>query len=137
MTQALRSGLDAYLSVALDAHRPGEPTYRQVLAWKGAIFARQRWSRNQRRLLQADRQPEVARLVGDLRDSTTRLATLALTTPDPKRLEAWHRQVADLTARKEALEVELSRRSAAFHCERAREQTTPSRCRPPCRATPP
>ena len=126
MAQALRSGLDAYLSLALDAHRPGEPAYRQVLAWKGAVFARQRWSRNQRRLLQADRQPEVARLVSDLRDTITRLATLALTTPDPKQLEAWHRQVADLTVRKEALEAELSRRSAAFHRERAREQTTPA-----------
>ena len=98
MAQALRFDLDAHLSLTQDAKRSGEPTYRQVLAWKGAVFARQRWSRNQRRLLQADRQPEVARLVSDLQDTITRLATLALTTPDPKQLEAWHRQVADLTA---------------------------------------
>ena len=98
MAQALRFELDAHLSLTQDAKRSGEPAYRQVLAWKGAVFARQRWSRNQRRLLQADRQPEVARLVGDLQDTITRLATLALTTPDPKQLEAWHRQVSDLTA---------------------------------------
>ena len=44
MTQALRYGLDAALSLALDANHPGEPAYRQVLAWKGAVFAQQRRS---------------------------------------------------------------------------------------------
>ena len=128
MVQALRSRLDGYLSLATDAKLPCESAYRHVLTWKGAVFARQREVRGLRRAVQRAGQPEVIRLFDDRQDTTRRLATLALAVPpDPKQQSAWRRQVAELTERKEHLEVELARRSAEFRREQARRETTPER----------
>ena len=112
MTQALRYGLDAALSLDRQAKHTGEGAYRSVLSWKGAVFAQQREVRVFRRVVQHAGQPEIIPMFDDLQDTTRRLATLALAAPDPKQLEAWHRQIADLTARKEHLEV----RAGAAQC---------------------
>ena len=125
MGQSLRNDLNGYLSLASAARLPADAAYRHVLAWKGAVLQRQRRMHALRRLAREDHQPEVARLAGDLQDTATRLATLALAVPDPQRRDAWQRQIADLTERKEHLEAELARRSAAFRRERAQQATTP------------
>ena len=125
MGQSLRNDLNGYLSLASAARLPADAAYRHVLAWKGAVLQRQRRMHALRRLAREDHRPEVARLAGDLQDIATRLATLALAVPDPQRRDAWQRQIADLTERKEHLEGELARRSAAFRRERAQQATTP------------
>ena len=52
----------------------------------------------------------------------------ALAVPlDPKEQPAWRRKVAELTERKEHLEVELARRSAEFRRAQVRRETTPER----------
>ena len=141
MTQALRSGLDAALSLDRQAKHTGEGAYRSVLSWKGAVFAQQREVRVFRRAIQrAGGQPEVIQMFDDLQDTTRRLATLALAVPpDPKQLEAWQPPGRRADERKEHLEAELSRRSAEFRrAEDRREQTTPERrCRRPCRTASP
>ena len=128
MTQALRYGLDAALSLDRQAKHTGEGVYRSVLSWKGAVFAQQREVRVFRRAVQrAGGQPEVIQMFDDLQDTARRLATLALAVPDPKQQPAWSRQVAELTERKEHLEGELARRSAEFRRAQARRETTPER----------
>ena len=60
MADLLRSSFDAFLSAAPRAGIAAGASYRQVLAWKGAVLERQRRLRDLRRLLRADPRPEVA-----------------------------------------------------------------------------
>src|SRR5207248_11665268 len=98
-----------------------------TLAWKGAVLARQRRLRDQRRLLRDSPDPEVARLFADLENTNAHLASLALATPGPSRRETWASQIAALTRRKESLEVALDLRSATFRAERTRSEPDPAR----------
>ena len=108
MGQSLRFQLDSYLSCALEAEQFGEQAFRQVLAWKGATLVRQR------QLRKVADQNEIAPLFAKLQQTVTRLSTLALRVPEPKQRAVWNRQIDELTAEKERLEVELSKKSAAF-----------------------
>ena len=125
MADMLRFHLDAFLSAAPRVGIADGASYRQVLAWKGAILERQRRLRDLRRLLRADPRPEVARAAAEWQSVVVRLATLALATPGPDQQDAWRRQLADLTERKDQLEEELTRRSAAFRAARAEARRTP------------
>src|SRR5207302_1041716 len=60
----------------------------------------------------------------DLEAVTRELGTLAFTQPDPKQQKDWQRQLADLTDKKERLEIELAQRSVAFQKQRQRAQLT-------------
>jgi CHAT domain-containing protein/Tfp pilus assembly protein PilF len=126
MAEDLRATLDAYLSLARQARLPGAAAYAPMLAWKGAVFARQRRIRTLR-LLHRNKDPQLARLSGDLQSAAGRLAALAFTVPDPKTRAAWQRQLEELSERKEQLEKELARRSAAFHTQLRRQELTPAR----------
>ena len=84
MADMLRSSLDAFLSAAPRAGIAAGASYRQVLAWKGAILERQRRLRDLRRLLRADPRPEVARAAAEWQSIVVRLATLALATARPR-----------------------------------------------------
>ena len=125
MADMLRFHLDAFLSAAPRAGIADGASYRQVLAWKGAVLERQRRLRDLRRLLRADPRPEVARAAAEWQSTVVRLATLALATPGPNQQDAWRRQLADLTERKDQLEEELTRQSAAFRAARAEAERTP------------
>ena len=125
MADMLRYSLDAFLSAAPRVGIGDGANYRQVLAWKGAILERQRRLRDLRRLLRADPRPEVARAAAEWQSVVVRLATLALATPGPNQQDAWRRQLADLTERKDQLEEELTRQSAAFRAARAEARRTP------------
>ena len=50
---------------------------------------------------------------------------MALAQPGPNQQDAWRRQLADLTERKERLEEELPRRSTAFRTARTEARRTP------------
>jgi CHAT domain-containing protein len=129
MARDLRSDLDAYLSVAPLAQVSPASAYRYVLAAKGTVFERQRRLRAQRRRLQPDPQSEAARRFAEYQQTTVRLATLALATPNPKQAQAWKDQVAELSQRKDELEAELARLDAGFRAERAEATRTPERLR--------
>jgi CHAT domain-containing protein len=112
MAEMLRFQLDRYLSLALARGRDAGEVYRYVLRWKGAVFTRQRQARFARR------NPELKEAVAELQSVSTRLATLALATPDPSKAAVWRRQLEELTDRKERLERDLSAKSAAFRQSR-------------------
>ena len=125
MADMLRFHLDTFLSAAPQVGVADGVSYRQVLAWKGAVLERQRRLRDLRRLLRADPRPEVARAAAEWQSVVVRLATLALAQPGPNQQDAWRSQLAAMTGRKEQLEEELTRQSAAFRAARAEARRTP------------
>ena len=138
MADMLRFHLDAFLSAAPRVGIADGVSYRQVLAWKGAILERQRRLRDLRRLLRADPRPEVARAAAEWQSTVVRLATLALAQPGPNQQDAWRRQLADLTERKDQLEEELTRQQRRVLRRAGRgpahPRATPGRPAPRCRA---
>jgi CHAT domain-containing protein len=82
-----------------------EPLYRNVLAWKGLVL----WRQDGDRL--ARDQPELKETLGQLAQVRARLAF-----PPPQALQrqAWRQQLDALRFRKEKLESDLARKSAAF-----------------------
>jgi CHAT domain-containing protein len=120
MTDLLRFSLDTYLTLATRAHQGGEPAYRHLLAWKGAVFARQHRLRLERQ------HPELAADFARLQNTTSQLAQLALAVPQPQQREAYRRQLQQLTEDKERQESDLAHKSAAFRQEQARARLTPA-----------
>lgn len=120
LLRALRYMLDTYLSLpggTVDA----AVAYRHVLAWKGAVFLRQR-----RTLLQR-RHPELAHDFAALDRVASRLAVLALATPAEQGER--DKQIAALTDEKERLEANLAGRSAAFRKELELTRLEPEKLR--------
>ena len=124
MADMLRYSLDVFLSDAPRAGITARASYRQVLAWKGAILEQQRRLRDSAGSC-ADPRPEVARAAAAWQSVVVRLATLALAQPGPNQQDAWRRQLATLTERMDQLEEELTRHSAAFRAARAEARCTP------------
>ena len=138
MADMLRYSLDAFLSAAPRAGIADGASYRQVLAWKGAILERQRRLRDLRRLLRADPRPEVARAAAEWQSVVVRLATLALAQPGPNQQDAWRRQLADADRAQgparggaDAPERRVPRRAGRGP---AHPRATPGRPAPRCRA---
>ncbi|OAI46312.1 hypothetical protein AYO44_11465 [Planctomycetaceae bacterium SCGC AG-212-F19] len=119
MTAIFRKHLDGYLIVSAAARASAQDAYGAVLFWKGGILARQRRAR----IDPAD--PKAAALLEELRGTTARLAALSFAIPDPRQRDAFNRQVAALSERKEQLEQELARLSAAFRSGQDLARLTP------------
>jgi CHAT domain-containing protein/Tfp pilus assembly protein PilF len=120
MLQQQRWLLDLYLSLAPEAGSDAAAQYAPVLAWKGAVGRRQRYQRLARR------QPQLAGDFAELDRVAAQLAALALTAPAGTDAQTRHRQIEELTGRKERLESELGRRSAAFRKEKEQRQLQPA-----------
>jgi CHAT domain-containing protein/Tfp pilus assembly protein PilF len=120
MNDMLRSNLDAYLALAVRAQQAGSPAYRHLLAWKGAVFVRQRRLRLERQ------HPELAADFARLQHTTSQLARLALATPAPNQQQAYRRLLQQLTEDKERQESDLASKSPAFRQQQARARLTPA-----------
>lgn len=119
MVQEVRSRLDNYLRLILQAHLPAPNAYGHVLAWKGAILQYQMHLRHLRR------RPELAADFEKLDQVTRQLATLALAVPSPQQAPRYRRKVQELTDKKERLESELARRSSDFRQLRQQARRSP------------
>lgn len=110
MADRMQGYLHCYVSLAQSDGDFDESAYRQTLVWKGAVL------RRQRRLRAVADEPELKPVWNDLQSAAARLAKLALSTPDSKTtdMDAWRRQIAELSAEKERLEAELAGRSEAY-----------------------
>jgi CHAT domain-containing protein len=120
----LRSSLDAYLSVVLEAGLPAEPAYVEMLAWKGTAFARQRWLRLVRHERQAD--PQTTALVTELQENASRLANAVFAAPRPDERQAQLEQIRRWTERQEELEANLARRDDSFQGQHALLRPAPA-----------
>lgn len=112
LARARRDFVDYYLAAAPHVGADGERAYDEVLRWKGAVFARQRWVRQARGQTASDR--EAALLFAELQKTAGELARTALASlgADAKA------RVNTLTERKERLEVELARRLPEYRRQR-------------------
>jgi CHAT domain-containing protein/Flp pilus assembly protein TadD len=120
MASRLHDVLDCHLALAPQAKGAVEDVYAPVLAWKGAVLARQSRLRLQRK------HPDLADDFAQLDRVTGRLAALALAVPDPRQQAAYRQQIQELTEQKEQLESDLARNSAAFRQERQAQRLTPA-----------
>jgi CHAT domain-containing protein/tetratricopeptide (TPR) repeat protein len=106
MMQSMQSYLDEYVSFLLQAGGGDADAYRATLTWKGATLVRQRATR-----LVADNE-ELAPLLADLQAVVRDWSALATA---PSHADSrWKDRLGLLAREKERLELELSRRSAAF-----------------------
>ena len=103
--QAVRERLNLRLSLP-DPEGPGpDASYRHVLLWKGAVFARQQHRRLFTRLLAADSRSEVRRLVEELEQATRLLAAVALAPADGPRRRLGARNWKNSPARRKTLRL--------------------------------
>jgi CHAT domain-containing protein/tetratricopeptide (TPR) repeat protein len=115
MTADLKCHLDAYLSLAVLAGGFDEVALTHLVAWKGMVLARQQAARA------VANRPELQPVFAELQSVCSQLAAAAFSTPAPGGQEIWRRRIAELSERKESLERQLARESAAF-----REATRPA-----------
>jgi CHAT domain-containing protein/tetratricopeptide (TPR) repeat protein len=100
--------LDRYLSFLLRNDGSAAEAYRVALAWKGATLVRQRADR----LAAAD--PAVAQVLKELQTTVRQLSAMVTASAATTENPGWKKRVDELSRRKETLETDLSRRSAAF-----------------------
>ena len=106
--QMLRADLDSYLILATTSGQYVETAYREVLAWKGSVFRRER----QLRVLLDDK--ALLPLCQQWQRVTADLARQAWATPVASQEAAWRERVAKLSADKERVETELAAKSVAY-----------------------
>jgi CHAT domain-containing protein len=123
LARHLRQRLDTYISLAVRAGLPAENAYAEILAWKGSVFARQRWLRLEQMQKQTD--PETARKFEELEKTISELARLAVAPPDPKDSVSRQRRMEELAHRQDDLESELAQRNSDFSSQRALTRQTP------------
>ncbi|MBI4600448.1 MAG: tetratricopeptide repeat protein [Planctomycetes bacterium] len=121
MAEEVRSTLDSCPSLAPLAGRPAEEACAQVLAWKGAVFARQR------RMRAARARPELAPHFAELAAVSRKLAALAFEAPEaagggaPERA----RRLDALLEEREAIERRLAGLSAELRRAEASARLSP------------
>jgi CHAT domain-containing protein/Tfp pilus assembly protein PilF len=106
MSRKVRSYLDDYVCCRMLMGDDDAAGCEAVLNWKGATLVRQRAARS------AADNAELAPLLVEVQSVVRQWSALATSTPPADPL--WRQRLAELTDRKEQLESELSRRSAAF-----------------------
>jgi len=120
MSRLFRTPLNLYLALSNPTGGSAADAYSHVLAWKGAVFARQA----QARLMAKD--PGAADLLAGFESASRRLATLSLSTPNPKQQQTRLRRIEELSRQTEELERELSVRSEAYRKAQAAKRLAAS-----------
>jgi CHAT domain-containing protein len=126
MTAKSRWHLDSYLYLAIAAKIPAEEVYAAVLAWKGAISARQQHLHLQR---QNDQRPEVHKLYAELQQATARLAQLSHANPDPKHPDQLRKDLDKTSDAIERLQRDLARLSEPFRQHLRQQRMDPAQLR--------
>ena len=125
MASIARAYLVNYLSIAALANVPAEDVYAHVLAWKGAVSARQRAMRRLRQSLDPNRSPELARLFDDLEATSRELSNQSQRVPSPDAMVAHRQKLAELSDRIERLQKELAANSQEFRRQLEQQRRAP------------
>jgi CHAT domain-containing protein len=126
MNRTLRPALDQELALAVETDQPAEEIYPEVLAWKGAVSARQQYTRRLRQAIAADKDPKVSRLFDELSRASRELATLTGAVAAGVRISDRERRMRELSDRIEDAEKALARASADFRGILASRRATPA-----------
>lgn len=112
--EAVRARLHNYVNIAQRPGAPVEKVYSEVLAWKGAVTARQQ---AMRRLGQGQNGSPAAALYQQLAETGRRLETESRATPTAGQAASHRRRVEQLSDELENLEQKLATVSSDFHQE--------------------
>ncbi len=104
--------LDALLTILVRIGNASDSEYNEILQAKGRVWQRQRDSRETARAV--TQQPDLAKLVIELRSLAASRAQLMLNVPTPKNVDEWRRRLEEVTEQQESRERELSERSVAW-----------------------
>ena len=126
MTERVRIYLDHYLSMAVRIHPPPEEMYREVLAWKGAVSARQLALRRLRNAVAGGKSPEIARMLDELVQCSTELANIAQQIPAVDKRAAYRTKLSVLSNRVEQLQRSLTAAGGDFAWELSQQHRTPA-----------
>jgi tetratricopeptide (TPR) repeat protein/CHAT domain-containing protein len=122
MAEAVRVRINVCVTLAYNASLPAEPVYAEVLAWKGAVTARQQAMRQLRR---SQENPQAAELYRELAVAARQLNSASRTTPKPGQAESYRQRLEQLSEALEALEKKLATVSADFHRQLDERKRTP------------
>ena len=125
MTENVRIYLDDYLSMAVRTHPPPEEMYREVLAWKGAVSARQLVLRRLRKAAGGGKSPEIARMLDELVQSSTELANSATDSPARQEIRISHQAVGAEQPRRSIATI-ADRGGGRFARELSQQHRTPA-----------
>ena len=125
MASNLSRFLDDYLSIAQSAKMPAAIVYADVLAWKGAVSARQQSMRRLREAIADGKLVGGAAIFDELTQRSRELSNRMAVVPEPGHEEEHRRSLADLNSQVERLEQSLAAPSGDFHRELAERKRTP------------
>ena len=125
MNQTLRGYLDDFLSATAKAESSGVEVYPAVLAWKGAVTARQQAIRRMREARQGQLDPRTAELYRQLREKTAALANLSQAVPTPAEAAAYRARLDQLRDEVESFQQKLAAVSASYRHELEQHRRTP------------
>jgi CHAT domain-containing protein len=126
MADKLHRFLDEYLTIAQAAGVPAETLYAEVLAWKGAVSARQQAVRRMRVAIAGGKLPKAEALFDELTRKSRELSNRMALVPEVGH-EAEHlKSLADTNAQIERLQQQLAALSKDFNRELNQRKRTPS-----------
>jgi CHAT domain-containing protein len=122
MAEAARVRLDNCVTLTDKAGLPAEPVYAEVLAWKGAVTARQR---AMRQLRNGQQNPQVAELYQQLASTASQLNSASRAMPKSGQEGIYRRRLAKLSEDLEATQQKLAAVSADFQRQLNERKRTP------------
>jgi tetratricopeptide (TPR) repeat protein len=122
MAEAARVRLDNCVTLTDKAGLPAEPIYAEVLAWKGAVTARQQ---AMRQLRSSQQNPRVAELYQQLANTASQLDSASRTTPKPGQEETYRQRLEKLSEDLESSQQKLAAVSADFQRQLNERNRTP------------
>lgn len=128
MNELSRLYLNTYLTAAMAGRTPAEEVYREVLDWKGTVWARQQWLHSLRK--EGARHPEIARRRSELELATRRMTQVTRLTlnpnADPQNLQSYRRLMQTMTDIVESKEQALAAASQEFRGQLEQRKRTPA-----------
>ncbi|HEV2970683.1 MAG TPA: CHAT domain-containing tetratricopeptide repeat protein [Pirellulales bacterium] len=125
MRTKMLAPLNYYLSASAEAKTSGEQVYPAVLAWKGAVLARQQAIRSMLHGQANSQNPRVSELYQQFSETARELDNLSRATPPPEQAEQQHRRFGQLSEQFEWLQKQLAAVSGDFRRESAQRKRTP------------
>ena len=124
MNQSFRWYLDTFLTATAEANSPGDEVYPAVLAWKGAVTARQQAVRRMRQAGQGQLDPRTAELYQQLASASRSLANHSQAVPKPEELKEYRSRLELLHNEVESLQKKLAAASASYRREFEQQKRT-------------
>ncbi|HEV3416799.1 MAG TPA: CHAT domain-containing tetratricopeptide repeat protein, partial [Pirellulales bacterium] len=125
MRTKMLAPLNIYLTASAEANTAAEQVYPAVLAWKGAVLARQQSIRGMLHAQASAQNPRTAELYQQFSETARELDNLSRATPPAEQAEQRRRRFGQLSEQFESLQKQLAAVSADFRRESEQRKRTP------------